>query len=271
VGHPVFPSTLESLIARHGGTVLDIARESVEREDVLEFEVPDPQILVPLMPSSIRSFTAFERRSRRARSGTGKASVTAVPLYSRREHRAMLGPDEEVAWPPFTEQLDFEAQMACVVGSGGRDLSATQAGAGIFGYVLMNGWVARDVEGQEIGTGVGPGKSRDFACSLGPYLITADELDPASVEMVVRVDEDVWAEGAAAGMQWTFPELLAYASLGEEVWPGDVLASGPFTGGTGADAGQFPAPGSTVELEGGPLGALRSRIGPKPRRLARVR
>src|SRR5207253_6656343 len=103
--------------------------------------------------------------------------------------------------------------------------------------------------------------------SLGPWVATADEVDPGSVELVARVDDEVWGEGTASDMRWTFPELVAQASLGERLWPGDLLASGPFGGGSGADGGQLPGPGSTVELEGAGLGMLRTRIGPKPPRL----
>jgi 2-keto-4-pentenoate hydratase/2-oxohepta-3-ene-1,7-dioic acid hydratase in catechol pathway len=254
VGHPAFPSTLESLIRHHGGSILDTARESLEREDVLEFEVPAARILAPLLPSSIRSFDAFPTQAK---------SSPPAPLYSRWEHRAVLGPDDEVDWPPFTHQLDFEAQVGCVVGSGGRDLTALEARASIFGYVVLTGWVARDVEREERESGFGPGKSRGFGVSLGPFVATGDELDPGSVELVVKVDGDVWGEGAAADMRWTFPELLAYASLGEDVLPGDLLASGPFAGGCGADVGQFPDPGATLELEASGLGVLRTGIGPR--------
>ena len=252
VGHPAFPSTLESLIRNHGGSILDIARESLEREDVLEFEAPRACLLSPVLPSSIRSFDAF---------GTQVGSSSRAPLYSRWEHRAVLGPREEVEWPVYSDQLDVEAQMGCVVGSGGRDLTGDDARGCVFGYVLVAGWVARDVEREEPDRRVGPGKSRGVGVSLGPWVATADELDPAAVELVLKVDGDVWGEGMAKDMRWSFPQLLAYASLGEDVLPGDLLVSGPFAGGRGVDTGQLPAEGTTVELEGGGLGMLRVRIG----------
>ena len=273
VGHPAFPTTLESLIRNHGGTVLDVARESVEREDVMEFEVPEPRILAPLLPSSIRAFQAFEGHAQMAakrRGGRLTEAWATAPLFSRREHRSVLGPDEDLAWPAFSEELDFEGQLGCLIGSWGRNLSPGQAADRIFGYVLVNDWVARDVERRELEGGVGPGKSRGVACSLGPCVVTADELDPTSVDLTVRVDGDVWSEGLAADMRWSFVDLLAQASAGEEVWPGDLLTSGPFAGGCGADVGRLPQPGSTVELEGAGLGTLRTRIRARPRRVPRV-
>ena len=254
VGHPAFPSTLESLIGHHGGTVLDIARESLEREDVLEFEVPEVRLLPPLYPTSIRTCRAFE-----------DPADPATPLYSRGDHRAVLGPDEALPWPRFTQALDFECQWACVVGTPGRNLTASRAARHVFGYVLLVEWVARDVEQEEARAGVGPGKSR-VATSLGPWVATADEVDPASMELSVSVDDEPWGEATAPQMRWGFPEILAYASLDEDVAEGDVLASGPFAGGCGKDAGHLPEPGSTLELEGTGLGALRTTIGPRPAR-----
>jgi 2-keto-4-pentenoate hydratase/2-oxohepta-3-ene-1,7-dioic acid hydratase in catechol pathway len=273
VGHPAFPTTMESLIRNHGGTVLDVAGESLEREDVMEFEVPEPRILPPLLPSSVRCFQAFEGHARLAAKRRGRPltkSWSAAPLYSRREHRAMLGQEDDLAWPAFSEEIDFECQVGCVIGSWGRSLSAGGAAERIFGYVLVNDWVARDVERAELEAGIGSGKSRDFAISLGPWVATTDEVDPASMELSVRVDGELWAEGATAEMRWSFVELLSRASTGEEVWPGDLLMSGPFEGACGADLGRRLEPGSVVELEGTGLGVLRTKVRARPRRVPKV-
>jgi 2-keto-4-pentenoate hydratase/2-oxohepta-3-ene-1,7-dioic acid hydratase in catechol pathway len=277
VGHPAFPTTLESLIRNHGGTVLDVAQESLEREDVMEFDIPEPRILSPVLPSSVRCFQAFEEHARLAakrRGGRLSRAWSAAPLYSRREHRAVLGPDEELEWPAFSEDVDFECQVGCIVGSWGRNLAGGKASQGIFGYVLVNDWVARDVERAEVDAGVGSGKSRDFALSLGPWVATADELDPRSVELAVRVDGDLWAEGSTANMRWDFSELVKQSSADEEVWPGDLLTSGPFEGGCAADLGRQVEPGSTVEFEGTGLGMLRTKLRTnlraRPRRISKV-
>ena len=252
VGHPAFPTTLEALIGHHGGSILDIARECLAREDVLEFSVPDARLLPPVQPSSVRVFAAVDR---------GRAG--GRPLYSTRGHRAILGPGEELDWPPFATELDFEVQVGCVVGTWGRDLTTSQARGRIFGYVLVNDWVARDVEREELDAGVGPGKSRDFGTSIGPYLVTPDELDPAEVELVVRVDGEPWAEGTLEAMRWGFPELVAQASRGEDLWPGDLLCTGPFP--RGVDTDRRVPPGSVVEVDGGDLGSMSTPVGPRPR------
>src|SRR5919204_321771 len=140
----------------------------------------------------------------------------------------------------------------------------------IFGYVLVNDWVARDLERAELEAGLGSGKSRDFALSLGPWVATADEVDPGSLELAIRVDGDLMAEGTAGDMRWSFAELLATASGGEDLWPGDLLTSGPFEGACGADTDRLPRPGSTVEVEGASLGVLRTRVRARPRRVSKV-
>jgi 2-keto-4-pentenoate hydratase/2-oxohepta-3-ene-1,7-dioic acid hydratase in catechol pathway len=259
VGHPAFPQTLEALIHNHRGTVLDVARESLEREDVLELAVTAPRLLAPLLPDSIRSFRAFGGPA--ARRGSRAHAAASRPWYARREHRAVLGPDQDLAWPAFSRQLDFECHLGCVIGAWGRDLTPAEAGSRIFGFVLVNDWVARDVEAEERAAGTGPGKSRDFATSIGPCLVTADELDLREVRLSVRVDGEEWAAGEAADMRWPFAELAAFASEGEELWPGDLLTSGPFAGGCGADLGRCPPPGAVVEIEGSGIGTLRTKLG----------
>ena len=264
VGHPAFPSTMEALVARNGGTTLDAAREAFEHEDVMEFVVESPRLLVPILPSSLRDFLAFEDHVRRGAERRGTEVPAAwheFPVYYKGNHRSVLGPDEDVAWPSFAEVLDFECEVACIVGRQGRDLNEAEAAGTIFGYTMMNDWSARDLQAKEMSAWLGPAKSKDFATSLGPCIVTPDELDTGNVPLAVRVDGQVWAEGNLGDARWTFSQMIAYVSRGEDVWPGDVYGSGTFGGGCGLDLGRFPQPGQTVEIEGTCIGALRTRIG----------
>ena len=255
VGHPAFPSTLESLIRHHAGTVLDIARESLEREDVLDFAVPNARPLAPVIPSSIHSFHAF--------GGPGRGAPGRASPFSASEMGTVLGPDETVPWPRFTAAIDFEGQWACLVGGPGRNLSVSRASSHIFGYVLMIQWMGRDPEPEEAADETAPGRSQR-AAALGPWVVTADEVDTTAVELTVAVDDEPWGQAASSDMRCGFSELLACASLDRDVAPGDLLASGPFPGGRGRDGGRLPGPGSTVSLEGTGFGVLRTRIGPRP-------
>jgi 2-keto-4-pentenoate hydratase/2-oxohepta-3-ene-1,7-dioic acid hydratase in catechol pathway len=263
VGHPAFPTTLEALVARNGGTTLDAAREALSDEDsAREFAVPRARLLVPLLPSSLRGFQAFRGREQRVAAGGG-ATTDAwqdAPAYFKGNHRSVLGPDEELVRPSFTQELDYEVGVACVVGRRGRDLHAADADDVIFGYTLVNDWTARDVERDEVATGMGPAKSRDFATSLGPCVVTPDEIDPSSLPLIARVDGAVWSAGNLRDARWTFPEMIAHVSAGEDVLPGDVYGSGTFGGGCGSDLGRRIEPGQVVELEAEGIGVLRTRV-----------
>ncbi|HXY73539.1 MAG TPA: fumarylacetoacetate hydrolase family protein [Actinomycetota bacterium] len=249
VGHPAFPATLEALVARSGGTTLDAARDMLSDPDVVEeFTVPGARLLAPLLPSSMRNFLAYER-------------AHEMPVYYKGNHRSVVGPDEEVPWPEFTQELDYEVSVGCVVGKPGRDLSPGDASRVVFGYTLVNDWCARDVRRAETAGGLGPAKSSDFATSIGPCIVTADDLDPSDLPLVARVDGDVWSAGNLRDARWSFSELIAYVSRDEEVLPGDVYTSGTFTGGRGHDVGRRLQPGQAVELETDGIGVLRNTLG----------
>jgi len=251
VGHPVFPATMEALIGTHGGTVLDAARDALSREDLPEFIVKDAPIASPLSPTSLRVVGTDGR-------------------YQTRNHRSVLGQEEVLAWPPYARQLDFEVSVACVVGRGGTDLTPEEAEAGIFGFVLMNDWVLRDEERRERAARAPPGRSRDFATSLGPVVVTPDEV-AGCPRITVAVDGELRTEREASpdGFLPFFGRIVAQLSLGQEVWPGDVVAAPGLSGGCRDDTSRCLKPRSNVEADGGPLGMLRNRVGPLPARRAR--
>ena len=264
VGHPAFPSTMEALVARNGGTTLDAARDAFEHEDVMEFAVEDPTILVPILPASLRDFLAFEghvKLGAERRDTDVPEAWYEIPVYYKGNHRTVIGPEETLPWPTFTEQLDYELEVAAIVGKRGRDLSVDEAQDRIFGYTIMNDWSARDLQAKEMSAWLGPAKSKDFATSLGPCVVTADEFDPASARLLVRVNGEVRGEGHLADARWTFAQMISYVSRGEDIWPADVYGSGTFGGGCGLDQGRFLEPGDLVELEVEGIGVLRNRVG----------
>jgi 2-keto-4-pentenoate hydratase/2-oxohepta-3-ene-1,7-dioic acid hydratase in catechol pathway len=247
-----------------------------EEENVGTCAVQRARLLVPLLPSSLRGFHAFRGRERRLATAGGSASDTwqESPLYFKGNHRSVLGPEEDLVWPSFTGELDYEVSVGCVIGRPGRDLQPADADDLIFGYTLVNDWTARDVERDEVATGMGPAKSRDFATSLGPCIVTPDEVDPARLPLIARVDGAVWSAGHLRDAHWTFQEMIAHVSAGEDVLPGDVYGSGTFGGGSARDLGRRLEPGQVVEIEAEGIGVLRTRVrrtGPRARtKLARA-
>jgi 2-keto-4-pentenoate hydratase/2-oxohepta-3-ene-1,7-dioic acid hydratase in catechol pathway len=231
VGHPAFPTTMEALIALHGGTTLDAAREALSHPGTLkDFRVPGARLLPPIVPISLL------------------------------EHRWVLGPEDRLPWPPGAEEVDYQVEVACIVGQFCRDVDPNQASRAIFGYTLMNDWAARTPPTASGGHARHP-KADRFATSLGPCIVTGDEFDPGQGRLFAKVDGEVWSEGELGSARGTFPQLLADFSRRQEMFPGDVLGSGTFPGGCALDLGLKLAPGSVVELETAGIGRLRNRVG----------
>lgn len=223
------------------------------------------RLLAPLRaPNSLRDFLAFRdhvERGAARRGGSVPEPWDRIPVYYKGNRRSISGDGEDVAWPSYTERLDYECEVAAVVGRGGRDWTPDEAREAIFGYLVMNDWSARDIQRDEMACWLGPAKAKDFNTSFGPYLVTADEWDPEDDhEMTVAVDGEVWSRGTTKGRRWTFAEMLAHVSTDEDVYATDVLGSGTFGGGCGLDLDRWIAPGQTVTLSVEGLGTLTNRV-----------
>lgn len=233
VGHPAFPTTMEALVKGNGGTVLDAARAALERDEAEDFLVPDFRLLAPLLPESLRSREALEA------------------------DRPVLGPDDDVPWPAGAGWLDYGPKVVAVVGRPGRDLEPEPAGQAVFGYTLVNDWTARDASGNPAPS------TQGLPLSLGPCIITADEVDPQTMYVTARVDGDEWAKGNLNGTARNLLQAIGRASRGEDLRSGDAFASDPFGGGFGAGPERRLWPGALVELEAEGIGTLRNRVGPR--------
>ena len=225
-------------------------------------------------PGSFRDFYAFEQHVKTARAGRGLEMIPEwyeIPVFYFSNPAVMIGDGQAVAAPPGCAELDFELEVGAVIGRGGRDLDAVTAEEHIAGYCVLNDWSARDLQRQEMKVGLGPAKGKDFATGLGPWFVTPDELaDRRSgkgydLAMVARRGGNEISRGNWKDIHWSFGEMLARASAGVELHPGDVIGSG--TVGTGCileigaeKAGGWLAAGDTLELEIERLGTLRSPI-----------
>ena len=196
------------------------------------------RLLPPIQPPTLRDFVAFEehvegvRRSVDRALGVPDAWYDAPTFYFTNPY-AVIGAHDPVPVPPGARVLDFELEVAAVVGRAGRDLTPEQARDHIVGYTVMNDWSARDLQAREMQVGLGPCKGKDGATTLGPWLVTADELEPhrdadgfLALPLIARVNGEVVGRDLLSNMSWTFEEMVAYASRGAEVRPGDVLGSG---------------------------------------------
>jgi fumarylacetoacetate (FAA) hydrolase len=236
-------------------------------------------LLAPLpRPTSLRDFYAFEQHMKTANENRGREVPTAwyeIPVFYFSNTSSVYGPEDTIPYPSYTEALDYELEVACVIGKEGRDIPADKAEEHIFGYMIFNDWSARDVQRQEMAVGLGPAKGKDFASSFGPYLVTPDELADRhtgrpgvyDLEMIARVNGVERSRGNWKDLYWSFGDMIARASQDVTLNPGDVIGSG--TVGTGCllelTKGQGPwlQPGDVVELEIERLGLLRNTIGEK--------
>jgi 2-keto-4-pentenoate hydratase/2-oxohepta-3-ene-1,7-dioic acid hydratase in catechol pathway len=177
----------------------------------------------------------------------------------------VIGPDETIPWPHYSDRLDHELELAAVIGKPGRDIEPEHALEHVFGWTLWNDLSARDVQARELAVALGPGKGKDWDGSnvLGPCIVTADELDGTNVELEVRVNGERWGGDTTANMHHSFAALIAYASMAETLHAGEVLGSGTATGGSGIELDRRLEPGDVIELEAEGLGVLRNTIGAK--------
>lgn len=215
-------------------------------------------------PSSLRDFIAFENHIAATSKKRGQPVPPEwykAPVYYKGNNRTIIGPDEDLPWPLDTTKLDYELELACVIGRTGRDISDREAQEYIAGYTIMNDFSARDIQFQEMACRLGPAKGKDFATALGPCLVTPDEIaDLGAVTMIARVNGEEWSRGRFGTIHWSFPQMIAHVSRGETIYPGDVFGSGTVGGGCGLEMDRYLKPEDVVELEIQPIGVLRTKV-----------
>jgi len=229
-------------------------------------DVEDARLRAPLRPRSLRDFLSFEGHLKGAFSRLGKdipREWYEVPAYYKGMPDTVIGPDDVIPWPWYSEQLDHELELAAIIGRQGRNIAAEHAAAYIFGYTLWNDMSARDVQRRELPVGMGPCKAKDWDGSnvLGPCIVTADEMNAADLRLTVRVNGEQWGSDSTAHMHHTFPDMVAYASRDQTLYPGEVLGSGTVAGGSGLELDRWLQPGDLIEMEADGIGVLRNRVG----------
>ena len=259
---------------------------ALEVGEPAEMNAPDNQpvghklnevVLYPPLPRpmSVRDFYAFEAHVATAHANRGKkipAEWYQFPVFYFSNPNAIYGPGEKVVYPRYSQALDYELEVACVISKPGVNIPADQAEDFIFGYLVFNDWSARDVQRLEMRVGLGPAKGKDFASSIGPWIVTPEELQDRhcgrpgvyDLAMTARVNGDLRSQGNWQTLHYSFGEMIARAS--EDTWllPGDLIGSGTVGGGCLLELtrgeGPWLAPGDTVELEIERLGVLSNTL-----------
>jgi fumarylacetoacetate (FAA) hydrolase len=247
-----------------GDTVVQVAAQTLQAfftgggtaRRHAEYRLAEVDLRPPVLhPPSVRDFYAFEQHVKTARASRGQEVPPEwyeIPVFYFSNPAAIYGPEDEIPRPPDTNELDYELEVAAIIGAEGQ----------IGGFTIMNDWSARDLQRMEMKVGLGPSKGKDFATSLGPVVVTPDEFDGTSGTMVARVNGEERSRGELGDLHHTWDAIAAHAARNTHLRPGDVLGSG--TVGTGCilehGDGRWLQPGDVVELEVEGIGLLSNRV-----------
>jgi 2-keto-4-pentenoate hydratase/2-oxohepta-3-ene-1,7-dioic acid hydratase in catechol pathway len=249
----------------------------------------DVRLKAPLpRPNSIRDFANYELHVRQAIAASLKVRARAAPdpeaalakfhesglhiipkiwfeqpLYFKGNPRSVIGPDDNVIWPKFAKLMDYELELAVIIGGPVKDLTPGNAMSAVFGYTIFNDFSARDMQSRETQFRLGPAKGKDFDTgnALGPVIVTPDEIpDPAALAMIARVNGQERVRTTSGGMQHSIIDTLVHISQSETLYPGDVVGLGTVGNGCGYESLTFLNEGDVVELEIERIGILRNRL-----------
>lgn len=258
------------------------AKDAIHARDSVNLHAPIPN------PPQMRDFLCFEKHLKQAFGAARKVrarqspdpeaamkemeekNILSVPqawydrpLFYHPNRFNVIGDGDEVVWPAYSQLMDFELEFGFYIGKPGKDITKEKGREHIFGYTIFNDFSARDEQTKEMAGQLGPGKGKDFdgGNSMGPCLVTADELkDPYKLTMVARVNGEEWGRGSSSEMGWKFEDCIAHASRSETLHPGEFFGSGTVGNGCGLEQLRFLQSGDVVELEVEGIGTLRNRV-----------
>lgn len=266
------PPDLKGLLARDGAKLATARRleEALARKDAPDgVRTWDPRTATYLPPvpepGAFLDFYAFEEHVRNARARRGlevPPEWYRHPVYYRSNPRGLLGHGAQVTFPKGEGKMDYELELAAVLGDPLESPTPEAAAAAVAGYCLLNDWSARALQREVMAVGLGPNKGKDFATSAGPWMVTPDELgDLSALVLEARVNGEVRSRGVFGAIRWSWGDMLAYAAEGVRFEPGDLFGSGTLGNGCGLEQDRFLQEGDRVELDGGEaLGVLAGTV-----------
>jgi 2-keto-4-pentenoate hydratase/2-oxohepta-3-ene-1,7-dioic acid hydratase in catechol pathway len=230
------------------------------------YEMDEVKLKAPVpRPNSLRDYLSFEGHA----SFSGKRQLDKgwyeLPACYKGNPDTVIGPNEVILWPAFTDLLDYELEYGIYIGKEGSNIPRERADEYIAGYTIFNDISSRDTQLQEmLAGGVGPAKGKDTCSVMGPCLVTPEEVNPGNLRMTARVNGEIWSDNNSGTAYWTWPQIIEFASMEETLYPGDFLGSGTVERGSGMELDRWIKPGDVIELEVEGIGILRNRVGEKP-------
>lgn len=275
-GHPV--RDVRALLEQ-GDSPIERVRDALAKgTSATTLPLTDVRLRAPIIqPPTVRDFIVYEEHA----TSQGTRDINEVwyrmPVFYFSNPLRIFGTDAEIPFPSASSQFDYELEIGIVIGREGTNVAAAEALDYIAGFTLFNDWSARDLQVDEMAFGLGPAKGKDTASSIGPWLVTTDELAPhlkdgrLDLRCEIRVNGKHWLkDGAAVDAYFTFGDMVERASMDSRIVPGDVIGSGTVGGGSireairkGYDGARFLEPGDVVEHEVEGIGVLRGTLGPK--------
>ncbi len=271
-GQPAIDWIAESVkaVVERGGPSTSDGQTTIYREQDVRLLAPVPR------PTNMANFNVWPEHAKIGASkgfamNTPNEKDARVKPYWKGNPDSVVGPGDELKFPPYADELDVECELVCIVGTGGRDLSLEQAAKAIAGYTIMNDVSAREIQRIEkkAGRGVSKGKDFDGGNVMGPWLVTSDEIgDVRSLRCSLHINGEEVSGQDTTAMIWDFAEMLSYMSLGQTIYPGQVISGGCYPKGSALDLDRSLHSGDVIELRISKIGSLTCTIGPKPERLA---
>jgi len=215
-----------------------------------------------------RDFFTHEKHVKKGFEKRGEAMPEAwyeMPVYYKGATAGFIGHQDEIMWPNYTDKLDFELELACVIGRDGFNITAEEALDHVFGFTILNDISARDIQRKEMSVRLGPSKGKDFCSILGPVIVTSDEFnfkDP-DVLMTATINGEEWSRGKSSDAKYSWSEMIEFASREEWLIATDLLGSGTVGTGCGLELDRWLQPGDKVELEIEKIGKLINFVGSK--------
>jgi 2-keto-4-pentenoate hydratase/2-oxohepta-3-ene-1,7-dioic acid hydratase in catechol pathway len=247
-----------------GPLFFEAANAAIENTEEAALAPAGAKLIAPIDPPAYRDFMAFEIHFTSAGRRTGNPTpdvLYELPVSYMGSVQAMLGPDDEVRWPAYSNKIDFELELGIVIGKASRNLRPENALDSVLGLTVFNDFSARDIQFEEMGGRLGPSKGKHFASAVGPRIVTLDALDPLDLTMTARVNGEEWTSASSGTILWPIEELIAWASTGENLAAGTLLGTGTVGNGCGMELGRFLEVGDEIELEISGIGKLRNQIG----------
>lgn len=258
-----------------GPVLLEVAAQAIafavegagEAVPQLWYEPAAVSLLPPVpQPPVLRDFMAFETHLKNIYPKLGREIPDEwynLPIYYKGNVNSLGTDGEDVPMPYGVQELDYEFELAFVIGTGGKDIAPEAAMDHVFGYMIYNDFSERVIQGREMSVGLGPAKGKDFhnAHVFGPYLVTKDEIaDPYDLALHLRINGETIMEEHSGSIHWKIADMIAHASRAERLVPGEIFGTGTVGNGSGAERGVLLQPGDVIELKATGLGVLRNRV-----------